>query len=147
MITSSEAIIVAARNRLGRRWSHQGRSADGEDCVGVIVDSAREAGWEPRDPAAVAKVNYRTKDGVGALQQLLRTEGKELSWEELQPGDVILWFFEGMEYPQHVGLLTAVRPHYVLHADIRKGVVEQSLNGQLRQAFVAGYRFWDLCNE
>lgn len=41
---SADAFLAAARGYLGAPWVHQGRSAGGMDCVGLVVLAMRDVG-------------------------------------------------------------------------------------------------------
>jgi len=49
MQPSKQDYVNSARNWLGVRWVHQGRSRNGLDCVGLILVAARDLGLEIPD--------------------------------------------------------------------------------------------------
>lgn len=116
------AIVAAARRHIGTRWRHQGRSAAGLDCVGLIVVVARELGLSPMDVAGYA----RRQDGRALLNRL---------HEQLEVGSLNNWnngdigVFKEIGFPIHLGILArdgAVPT--VIHAHAaRRAVVEEPL--------------------
>lgn len=60
-----ETVVAEARRWLDVRWEHQGRSAHGLDCVGLVVMVCRALGLSaydlaayPREPVASSFVQH-----------------------------------------------------------------------------------------
>lgn len=128
-------LVRAARRYLGVPWRHLGRSRAGVDCIGLVLLAARDCGRDFPDPAPYE----REPQGSRLLRGLL-DHGARVT--EPQPGDVLV--FRMGVYGGHVGIATT-HPVYggpgLLHAfALRKHVVEQPMDAELRAALVATVR-------
>lgn len=137
-------VIAEARSYLGVPWRHRGRDRSGIDCVGIIILPFLAAGWVPRHPDDVHNLDYPHRAVNDHVLDTLRGEGDAVPLNALQPGDVAAFLFDGDEFAQHVGLITARRGDgtlYLLHADSEKGsVVEHRLSWEWRKCLVAAFR-------
>lgn len=115
-------IIQHARDWIGVRWRHQGRSRGGVDCVGLCLCVAGELGLKVGD----VRDYPRRMDGsqlsahlAAALQPVRREQG--------QQGDIAL--FRDGGFPVHVGFLALKNGEQtVIHAHARRRkVIEESL--------------------
>ena len=48
-------IVEYARTWLGTKWRHQGRSKQGIDCIGLIIRTAEEFGFQYEDSTGYAR--------------------------------------------------------------------------------------------
>lgn len=78
-------IVAKAREFLGVRYVHQGRSRSGVDCIGLPVCVRAELGLEHLDAAAYGR---RTIDSE--MLEFCRTNMREVKSSELQPGDILV---------------------------------------------------------
>jgi len=133
------AMVAAARGMVGRRWRHQGRSATGVDCVGLVLLSARAAGFTVEDVTGYS----RRALGVGFLGHF-RPRMRGVSVFEGRPGDVLV--FTETVYPCHCGVLGGVLAERrgeatVIHAHGGRGrVLEEPLEGDLRRRLAFVFR-------
>lgn len=95
------ALIAAARSYLGVPFRHQGRSARGLDCAGLVAVSLVAIGREPADVTAYG----REPLDQGLRAMCVANFGEPVSKDEMRPGDVPLMQFRGE--PSHVGIVTA----------------------------------------
>lgn len=54
-----EALVLAARAYIGVRWQHQGRTARGLDCAGLVMVALRSLGRKPVDSIGYPRRPYR----------------------------------------------------------------------------------------
>jgi cell wall-associated NlpC family hydrolase len=112
-----DAFIAAAMNYLKVPWKHEGRSARGVDCVGLVFVAAWDAG-----------LVARSKDEQGYIRQPQELRFAETfekymhrkPFAERKPGDVLL--HRVALRPCHCSILFD-RPGYgesILHSDIRR---------------------------
>lgn len=131
------AIFVAhARSLLGARWRHRGRKPWALDCVGLLVLSARAAGWPLADQA-----HYGREPWDGRLRQAcVDNLGGPIDgpW---QPGDVALIRWHKKE-PSHVGIITDY-PHgglALIHCENINGCIEHAIDTRVANCIVEVYR-------
>lgn len=90
-------VVEQARTLLGVPFSHQGRSARGVDCAGLVVLVAQALGLSRFDVAGYP----RTPDGHSLRAALLQAGCRPAP---VQVGALLLMRFE--REPQHLGLVT-----------------------------------------
>lgn len=134
MITTLD-IHLAARSWIGVPFTHQGRSRDGVDCVGLVICVARELGLVPMDADANG---YRRAPDGSMLEQCD-------VWLDRSPLDVAhVAAIRFSVAPQHLAILV---PHHhngqaFVHALQRNGaVVSHRVDATWRDRIVQGYRF------
>lgn len=129
-MVTREQIVEAARAYLGVRWRHQGRTAQGMDCLGLIVAVARDLGLPHVDQTDYS----RQPDGVRLRQEL---EAQMDRVETFQPGDVLMMRFD--LNPQHVALVT---DRGIIHSYAQaRRVVEHGMDDLWRKRVISAYRF------
>lgn len=114
------AVIAAARSFVGTPFRHQGRSAQGVDCVGLLVCIARALNLPHDDVTGYT----RRAEGMGFLEHF-RGQLVEISLASACAGDVLV--FVETVYPCHTALLTERHgiPHLIhAHAPRRKIIEE-----------------------
>ena len=132
-------IVAAARRYTGTPWRHQGRTAAGMDCAGLILAVAQDLGIPHPDRLAYARLpNTALIDGM-----------LELYCEPVEdpaPGDVMR--FSIMRRPQHL----AVAADYpggrlsMIHAYQTIGsVCEHRLDDKWRRRLAGCYRIKGVC--
>src|SRR6516225_8754066 len=101
-----ERIVACARQFLGVRFAHQGRSTAGLDCLGLLLVTARAADISLReaDPATIEVPNYGTRPDTELLQQKLQHYLIQIALADVMPADVILLNIQG--FPQHLAILS-----------------------------------------
>ena len=127
-------VVASARGLVGARWRHQGRSARGVDCVGLVVLVCRELGLSGYDSVAYG----RDPDPRRFLGHFTDGGAIRINPRDAQDGDIILFHQQG--YPCHVGLRTTRDgAPWVVHATLARGrVVEEPMTSQAPVA--AAYR-------
>lgn len=117
---NADSIVSIARECLGVKWVHQGRSEIyGIDCIGLLVYVAKRIHYPLKDI-----VDYqRVADGKQLIAEL---EAQLKASSEPAPGKVVAVSFNNRKTPQHVGILTSVG---IIHTYTKVGkVVEHRLN-------------------
>lgn len=115
--------VEAARGFLGTPYLHQGRTAQGLDCAGLLIASAEAAGI--LEPGDAPPADYgRDPDGRMAeiLRRFCRRRGE---LEEVLPGDILSIRY--IERPQHLMIVLEVGP-FVIHAINPHGVIAHRLS-------------------
>lgn len=122
---SREQIIATARKYLGVRFQHQGRTANGLDCLGLLIRVGHDIGYSDFDFTAYD----RNPDGEFFLQEMCR-HLHLLKPEQALPGDVLLMRY--FAFPQHVAFISEVLPDgwKVIHAFNQRGVIEHDLDAR-----------------
>jgi cell wall-associated NlpC family hydrolase len=119
-----DQVVTEARRWVGVAWRHQGRSARGVDCLGLIVMVANAFGVPVRD-----RTDYARDPTSSALLVSLRSHLVFVRPDENHVGTVGI--FRQAKSPCHVGILTARDGLlHVVHA--RAGVaavIEERLAG------------------
>lgn len=151
-IFTAENVLQNARSFLGMRWRHRGRGVDGIDCVGLVIESLLRAGWQPKQNDAL-RLEYSRRASDETLTEILLGEGEKISphLALLRPADVLLFRFEGDDFPNHVGLVTDIGkyhhadggPIYFIHskaAQPNPRVVEGPLADGWLQSLVSAFR-------
>lgn len=138
MEPSVRKFIEAARSLLGARWRHRGRQAWAVDCVGLLVLSARAAGWYIEDHRYYGREPW---------DDLLRSELRRQigapvpEGDEWRPGDVALMRWRPGE-PTHIAIIT----DYIygglalIHCENINGCVEHSLDNHYQDCVIEVYR-------
>lgn len=123
-------VVDAARKYLGVKWKHQGRMPEsGLDCLGFIVQVAKDLGMEPHDP-----VDYtRMPDGQRLMQELNVQLKPVLTYDT---GDVLLMRMG--TNPQHLAIVTETGGIIHSYANIRR-VVEHPLDDEWKSRIVCAY--------
>lgn len=114
---SRQAIVLAARKWLGVRWRHQGRSASGVDCAGLIALVAKELCISNFD-----MTNYQRRTHGQLFVNIFRDQLVLRTANELFPGNVAL--FTDPMYPCHCAIVSHKygEPH-IIHAHAQKRCV------------------------
>lgn len=105
-------IITAARAYIGTRFQHQGRLGKtgahrgGMDCLGLLVNVARDCGLRSRTGQLLAEVdefNYPHYPDTARLREMLSTHLCEVAVSCLQEADIALFEIDGRA--QHMGII------------------------------------------
>ncbi len=105
-MTIARDVIAAARAYLGTRFAHQGRSADGLDCLGLLIATADDLGLAfNNQPASTLDVpQYGSRPDVVMLKKKLDGHLVSIHFNEARAADIALLKIDGS--PQHLALLT-----------------------------------------
>jgi NlpC/P60 family putative phage cell wall peptidase len=139
-VTAAQLIVLdIARSYLGTPHRHQGRiKGVGVDCIGFLASTAVEAGILSCELVAEFPTDYSRQPSASQLRRLTSRHLRLVPFDSRAPGDIVLMRFA--EEPQHLGMLTAVDPDYIIHS-AEKGVVEHRLDSVWRARIVRVYRF------
>ena len=89
----------AARRYLGVPFVHQGRSPQGLDCIGLLVQVAQDLKLEAHDFSA-----YSLRPSSRLLMRLIGKSCDRV--EEAEPGDIMVFAMIGPGWPQHAAIRT-----------------------------------------
>lgn len=92
---SREEVIAEARKWLDTRWVHQGRTAHGVDCAGLVVLVGQALGL----PAEDLQGYKRSPDGVLFRQHIFNQTTFE---PQPRPGSIAM--FREARFPTHTGI-------------------------------------------
>lgn len=143
MATASD-MVACARGLLGVRFAHQGRGADGLDCLGLLIYVAGAMGLDfDGVPALALDVPvYGHRPDVAGLKKKLDAYLVAVALAEVRVGDVLLLKIDGS--PQHLALVAdypAVGELAMIHAYApSRQVVEHRYDAQWRRDTYAVYR-------
>lgn len=142
-------IVAAARTWLGTRFHHQGRlkktteHKGGCDCLGLLVGVAGELGLTKQEVPLISfdRTDYGHVPDGELLKQMLSDLLQEIELEDITPGDVLLFHFEGN--PQHLAIVSdyAGGGLGIIHcyAQARK-VVEHCLDDKWKGRLTSAFR-------
>lgn len=105
-MTTPHEVIACAREFLGVRFSHQGRSVAGVDCLGLLLLTAQTLGltFDGEGVEALDVPHYGTRPDALLLKQKLDTCLQPIGNADVREADIVLLKIDGM--PQHLALLT-----------------------------------------
>jgi hypothetical protein len=105
-MTTARDVIACARQFIGVRFAHQGRSTAGLDCLGLLILTAQRLGLRFDDDAvdALDIPNYGTRPDTLLLKQKLDTHLIPIPLRDLSVADVVVLKIDGL--PQHLALIT-----------------------------------------
>jgi len=135
-ILTAETVAAAARGWLDVPWRHQGRSARGVDCAGLVVLVARELSLADHDLSAYG----RHAQGLAFLEPF-RAAMDPIPIDAAEAGDVLV--FADAAYPCHCGFVSRRHWHlHLIHAHAsRRKVIEEPLAGEWLAKRRAAFRF------
>ena len=118
-MTTAAEFIDAARRMVGTPWLHQGRTPAGVDCIGMVLESSRNAGLD-----LIAHLGIEDPKGYGrnpSPELLARVEQYGIPIDKPVPGCVIFFQFPSEKRPRHFAIYT--ERGTMIHADSRRGKV------------------------
>ncbi|MES2983899.1 MAG: NlpC/P60 family protein [Pseudomonadota bacterium] len=132
---------------MGVPFAHQGRSAQGLDCLGLLIVAAQEAGvtFDGKDALTLEVPLYGTRPDTRLLKQKLDGYLCPIATAQVREGDMVLLKVEGS--PQHLALISDypfAGEYGMIHAyaPARK-VVEHRYDTHWRRETYAAYRLKD----
>lgn len=136
MIKRTE-IVAKAQTYLGVRWTHQGHTRNGVDCVGLIRAVATDLGIAPDD---LYVPPYRTQPDASLLSYFDRYMDR-IPISRAREGSVMIFGFGPS--PHHAGILTSVNLSAIIHANAghRKVVVDYLESKAKRRRILRAFDF------
>jgi NlpC/P60 family putative phage cell wall peptidase len=138
--TSAAQVIRLARGWIGTPYRHQASlKAHGADCLGLVRGVYREIyGSEPEIPAPYG-ADWAEAHGTEALAEAARRHLKEISLNELSPGDVALFRWRQAVPAKHAAILSSAAT--MIHAQSGVSVCEVALSPWWRRRLAFAFRF------
>jgi cell wall-associated NlpC family hydrolase len=132
---ASSDIVAEARGYLGVRWRHQGRSRNGIDCAGLVIQVAKSFG------STFDTNNYTRRTADELMVSLCREHLTEIPRSEVAPGDVMVF---GLGDSRHMGIVGNYQHGglSLIHAYLAaRKVVETRIDEQWRARARGCFRF------
>jgi len=121
-------IVAEARTWLGTPWVHQASvKGAGCDCIGFVVGVA-EAFGIPEAKAWKNDLLFRGYPVTPVMDKLLAAVEKYLdpvSVPRIEPGDILVFNLiipQHIALPMHFGIVSQIKPTYIIHAHAPKSV-------------------------
>jgi hypothetical protein len=137
-------VVVAARQFLGVRFAHQGRTRAGLDCLGLLMATAQalDLRFHGTPAHALDVPSYGTRPDMVQLKAKLEAHLLPVPKRALQPADILLLKIEGL--PQHLALVSdypIAGEHGMIHAYApARAVIEHRYDPHWQRATYAAYR-------
>jgi cell wall-associated NlpC family hydrolase len=133
------AVVNEARSYVGTRWVHQGRSRDGIDCAGLVVEVARVTHGSTFDVR-----DYAPQAQDETMLAMCTSLMDRVPLPEIQPGDVVVIRYDNQRHIAVVGDYPAPGALSLIHASSKFGkVVEHRLDSVWRRIIMAAFRLRD----
>jgi len=128
-------IVELAQSFIGTPFVHQGRvPGHGLDCVGILAIIGQDLGLMSYDETVYPREPDGKRLRLGLEQHYIR-----VLLDEVQPGDILLFWIGSNQRPQHVGIRTQTG---LVHAHSSLGrVVEHGFSPRWQRQVVAAYKF------
>jgi cell wall-associated NlpC family hydrolase len=133
------AVAAAARQWLGVRFAHQGRSDMGLDCAGLVIVVGRELGLLPAELDVLA---YARRPDGRSLVEHCAAHLDRIPLGDLSVGDVAVFRIE--RDPQHLAIVGDYHAggFSMIHAYApSRKVVENRLDTVWAQRLIGAFRF------
>ena len=129
-MTDSQAIIDAAREYLGTKFLHQGRSLRGIDCAGLIYLTGKRLGLNIEDSGV-----YDPIPDPRLIDHVLKTQGVD---DSERIGSIGRFWVTRKDRPVHLAFRSPVG---LLHVTYQFGVVEHTFTDKWRKRLVSWHRY------
>lgn len=105
-MTTSCDVIACARQFMGVRFTHQGRSVNGLDCLGLLIMTAQRLGltFEGKAADELDIPHYGVRPDVLMLKHKLDCYLLPVAVAQLREGDLVLLRIDGS--PQHLAIIS-----------------------------------------
>jgi cell wall-associated NlpC family hydrolase len=135
-MTQVDNFIAEARAYLGVPWVHQGRSRDGIDCLGLVVQAARVSHANTVDLR-----DYAAQAHDETMLQVCHQHMDRVQTSDLLPGDVVIAKYGNQRHMAIVTDYPVAGELALLHASSIYGkVVEHRLDATWRRLLLAAFR-------
>lgn len=139
-MTKREEIVAAARSWIGTPYRHQASCKGvGCDCLGFLRGVWREAqGSEPELPPPYS-ADWAEAGGKETLAEAAHRHLTGIGFDEIAPGDVLLFRWRAHLPAKHCAILTA--PERMIHAHDGAAVAEVYFASWWRRRLAYAFRF------
>lgn len=93
---TGQDIVAHARTFIGTKWVHQGRSASGIDCAGLVVKVGNDLGLMNFEPPK----DYERAASDESMLEFCRDQMQDVRFSSALPGDVPVMRFKAY---RHIG--------------------------------------------
>lgn len=129
--------VAAARDMIGVRWKHQGRSRRGIDCGGLLVWCIQTVDRIAYDPKGYTRLPYR-HSLEATLQQNM---GNPLEPGEIRYGDVAVFAWNSVD-PNHCGIVgdyvhggLSLIHAFAINGEVVESPIDVSMTSMLREVY------------
>lgn len=142
-MSAVDVFLAAARSYIGTPWVHQGRSRDGIDCLGLVVECARLSHGNTVDVR-----DYAPQAQDETMLQMCQQHMERVLISDVLPGDVVICKYGNQRHMAIVGDYPAPGELSLVHASSLFGrVVEHRLDDTWRRLMFAAFRLREApCN-
>lgn len=156
MIVTVDDFLNSARDLIGVRFHHQGRTTGGLDCVGLVILAAKNAGIQTTAGAITGygktPGNADFKKWIGRYTEDLRYNRLQRISDQVRPGDLLTFWIENTKITRHVGIYLGADSQGVSsmvhsYAKARRGVVQQVMDTYWNTRVTGAYRIKEFCTE
>lgn len=117
-MTTRNEVVEAARQYIGIKFYHQGRTKHGIDCVGLLLAVGRDIGLELEDYPT-----YTTAVEPEKFIHYIESQTDPLPKTPIRHGNIVL--LRQAMYPMHCGIITKDKGRtQLIHASVSRGVTE-----------------------
>ena len=128
-MTRRKKWLEVAHDWIGVPWASVGTRREGVNCYGLIVGVARECGYWSDEVVATqeALAAYRAPPTRGEMMRRAHDDSDMILVKDARPGDLMIFRVNGQ--PQHIAIVTNLKPLQIIHSDVyakavRKSVIE-----------------------
>lgn len=143
-MTTACEVIACARTLIGVRFTHQGRSREGLDCLGFLIHIAQDLCLQFGGQSALDLdvPSYGARPDALLLKEKLDALLTPIALGALQPADIVLLRIDGV--PRHLALISdypIADELGMIHAYApARAVVEHRYDPEWKRATYAAYR-------
>lgn len=137
MNPQQQAIVTTARSYLGSPWRHQGRTPEGIDCIGLVIEVAKKVmGW------TFDIIDYPRQASDETMLNLCGQYFSSVESTDLRPGDILVMGFDNQRHAAIVGDYPAEGEVSMIHAyAISRKVIEHRLDSLWMGRVIGCFRF------
>lgn len=121
-LVESQKIVDEARKLIGVPWRHEGRTALGVDCIGLVILAASRAGVDLFKLAGIRPPRHYARNPSAELFTIVERYCTRA--EEPKPGALLFFQFDRDRFPRHFGILTAEGTMIHAESKTRRQVIE-----------------------
>lgn len=123
-MTKREEWLRVAHTWIGVPWKRTGVRRDGVNCLGLLVGVARECSFDTNIEQKEQQANFAAPPTRGVMIRKAKEDLEMILVKDAVPGDLLILRINGQ--PQHIAIITDLKPLQFIHADTMRKVVRKS---------------------